>query len=99
MPPFPGRFTQIFSSVNTLPALMGLMEHIVANAKSMVTCSSATGALLPPRCCYKIIAPSINSLQVCTSILQIISGPGRSILSVKWRSRMEAPNATAPKQA
>ena len=46
-----------------------------------------------------IFDPLINWLNELGSIEQAISGPGRSILSVKCLSKIDAPNATAPKQA
>ena len=75
------------------------MVHIVAKAKSIVTCSSLAGPLCPPRCKAIILLPSINSFVALISIEQTMSGPGLSMVSVKCLSKMEAPNATAPKHA
>ena len=45
-----------------------------------------------------MLEPIIKSRQAFSSIEQIISGPSRSILSVKCLSKIDAPKATAPKQ-
>ena len=75
--PVPGRFTQMFSLVNTSPFLMGCIVQTVAKAKSMVTCSSSAGFFVPPRIKAISAALTINSAQAFSSILQTISGPVR----------------------
>ena len=92
-----GLLTQIFSELILSPRVMSRVATTEANANAIVAPSPAIGVFSPPRAENMIFEPSIKDFKELGSIELEISGPGRSMLSVKCRSKIEAPSATAPK--